>query len=73
MDAVKGDGTEEPAVNTRLLGFFDPDTNSCRGVLHKKGGSKGGGVLSFQRRNWNRRVFVLSIDIRANENYTLRY
>ena len=72
MDAVKGDGTAEPAVNTSLLSFFDPDTNSCKGYLHKKGGSKGGGVLNFQRRNWNNRKFVLSIDIKDNENYTLK-
>ena len=73
MDAVKGDGSEEPKVNTALLStLYNPDTNSCRGILHKKGGSKGGGVLSFQRRNWNKRVFVLNIDIPLEENYTLK-
>ena len=72
MDAVKGDGLEEPSVNVALLSFYDSRTNSCRGILHKKGGSKGGGVLAFQRRNWNRRVFVLNIDIPEAENYTLK-
>ena len=63
---------KEPRVNTALLSFYDAGTNSCQGFLHKKGGSKGGGVLAFQRRNWNRRVFVLNMDIPEAENYTLK-
>ena len=70
MDAVKGDGTEEPAVNTTLLAFYIPDKNYCAGNLHKKGGSKGGGL--FNRRNWNKRKFVLNIDIGDDENYTFK-
>lgn len=45
----------------------------CCGYLMKKGGSGGAGSLFGNRKNWQKRFFVLEHRVSPKENYLLKY
>ena len=63
-----------PQVDANQLVVWNNSRRQCCGHLMKKGGSSGGGGALFgNRKNWQKRFFVLEHRIEKNENYVLKY
>lgn len=73
-DVATEDETIPTVHESRFPQFlFDARANIVRGYLYKKGGTRGPSMLGINRRNWNKRLFVIECGIRDDRNYTIKY
>ena len=62
-----------PEVDVNQLRVWNSKRRKCCGYLMKKGGSSGAASLFGNRKNWQKRFFILEHRVGPNENYLLRY
>jgi len=61
-----------PEIDVNQLVVWNQKRRKCCGFLNKKGGSSGAGGIFGNRRNWQKRFFVLEHRISSDDNYLLR-
>eukprot|EP00520_Triparma_pacifica_P018393 CAMPEP_0118654948 /NCGR_PEP_ID=MMETSP0785-20121206/12661_1 /TAXON_ID=91992 /ORGANISM="Bolidomonas pacifica, Strain CCMP 1866" /LENGTH=591 /DNA_ID=CAMNT_0006547641 /DNA_START=71 /DNA_END=1842 /DNA_ORIENTATION=+ len=62
-----------PEIDVNQLVVWNSKRRKCCGYLMKKGGSSGTSSLFGNRKNWQKRFFVLEHRVGPNENYLLKY
>ena len=62
-----------PEIDVNQLVVWNQKRRKVCGFLNKKGGSSGAGGLFGNRRNWQKRFFLLEHRIGPEDNYLLKY